>query len=1067
MLAAMKSKGNFVGEWGRKGCLAVLFSLFCTWGFSVNAVDLLSARNAAAPLSPTGNADSAVIAMSPDGRFVLLSSTACDLVTNDNARWTVDVFVRDRVANRTVLASPSCQVTGGAEGDSIAVGISTNGRYALFESLAADHVVNDTNGVNDVFVRDLQTQTTLLVSVATNGAVGSGGSSNAVMTPDGRFVAFVSSASNLVAGDTNGGPDLFLRDLQNQTTTMVSVGATNMNGKFGSPVITPDGRWVAFFSNARGMVVGITNISQGEIYLRDMTTGAMLWPSSNAIGLVRSVMTFNSVPVPTHPVISADGRYVAFSSGWTNGPFAPPNGTTPSVAILQFDATTLTTTIAATNGLPPSVFDDEIFGPEMTPDGQYIAYAARVTNGVSAFCSLRRWDRATGTNVLVSGTTNGVVVTNSMSLAPVFSSDGRYLVFVSDAPGLVTNQLAAGPHIYRRDLVANTTELVDVGLAGSGLNADHLFEPAQVSPDGRLIAFSSYDGDLVVDDTNGGVDAFIRDATTGTTELVSKRNASVQSVANNIPIVGPISQSGSGQRVAFATSAADVWAGDTNKEVDVFVWDAVTQTNLLVSVGLDGQPARGGSFYPQISQDGRYVLFSSTATNLVVSDTNVLFDVYRRDLETQQTILVSATTNGTSLSGYDVSDLAITPDARVAVFTARTNSGANHPLFWRDLVSGDTRQIASNVGYSRTLMVSADGQRVAYIGASTGNLLIWDATNGNTIYNTPGAVGAVSLAPSGNRVLYQGVLQSICYDLGAQSNIATWLGVLSFRDRINWGKDERFVAFSTSSALISSDTNATTDVYLVDLSTDTRSLISSRADGSGSGNAASDGPMISADGRVIAYRSLATDLLASPTSAPGLFLFDLATGSNQLFLAKSAIAGMSWFSAPQINSNGTLVVFRSVDGGLVPGDNNRGLDAFANGFSVMSTVDTDADGIPDWWMVRSFGHANGQSGDLSRANDDADGDGLTNGQEFLAGTDPTNSESELKIQITQPLPMITNVVLSWPGRVGKNYRVQFSDEVGASNWQNLSVPIQVMGGQAGVTASRTNGARVFRVRVEP
>src|SRR6185437_2636522 len=119
--------------------------------------------------------------------------------------------------------------TGGGNGDSFPTGISTNGQFALFESSASDLVANDTNIASDVFVRDLINGTTTLVSASMNGGVASSGSRGSVLTPDGRYVGFVGTASNLVAGDSNNIPDVFVRDLQAGITTWVSLGATPTN----------------------------------------------------------------------------------------------------------------------------------------------------------------------------------------------------------------------------------------------------------------------------------------------------------------------------------------------------------------------------------------------------------------------------------------------------------------------------------------------------------------------------------------------------------------------------------------------------------------------------------------------------------------------------------------------------------------------------------------------------------------------------------------------------------------------------------------------------------------------
>ena len=138
----------------------------------------------------------------------------------------MNVFLRDRTNATTTLVSVNLTGTNGGNGDSLPAGLSTDGRYVLFESSASDLVADDTNGVSDVFVRDMVTGTTMPVSVSTDGDLGNGASRSAVMTPDGRYVAFVSAANNLVPDDTNGIADVFLRDLQLGTTLLVSAGAS-------------------------------------------------------------------------------------------------------------------------------------------------------------------------------------------------------------------------------------------------------------------------------------------------------------------------------------------------------------------------------------------------------------------------------------------------------------------------------------------------------------------------------------------------------------------------------------------------------------------------------------------------------------------------------------------------------------------------------------------------------------------------------------------------------------------------------------------------------------------------
>jgi hypothetical protein len=159
--------------------------------------------------------------VSADGRYVLFSSTANDLLLATNNRPIpglalpkLNAFVRDRTNDVTTFVSVNLSGVGGANGDSFPTAISTNGSYVLFESTASDLVPGDTNGRADIFRRDLLTGTTILVSTNDNGGVGNGRSRSAVMTLDGRYAAFVSGATNLVAGDNNRIDDVFVRDLQ-------------------------------------------------------------------------------------------------------------------------------------------------------------------------------------------------------------------------------------------------------------------------------------------------------------------------------------------------------------------------------------------------------------------------------------------------------------------------------------------------------------------------------------------------------------------------------------------------------------------------------------------------------------------------------------------------------------------------------------------------------------------------------------------------------------------------------------------------------------------------------------
>src|SRR5262245_204041 len=274
------------GFWTLMLFMSLAFSL---WADSVP--QLLSIRDASIPLPVAGNGYSAAPYVSADGRFVVFTSSANDLVAGDNGMFGVDVFLRDRGSNTTVLVSANLDGTGGGDENSAGGMVSTNGRYVVFESEAEDLTLNDTNDVEDIFLRDLATGTTRLVSIAANGGSASAASSDPVITPDGRYVVLISAATNLVSNDTNGITDVFVRDMVGNTTFLVSTGATAnaaTSTSMSAPSMTPDGRYVAFVSNARNLAPGVPAATPSQVYVRDLIAGTNTWVSTNASAIAAS-----------------------------------------------------------------------------------------------------------------------------------------------------------------------------------------------------------------------------------------------------------------------------------------------------------------------------------------------------------------------------------------------------------------------------------------------------------------------------------------------------------------------------------------------------------------------------------------------------------------------------------------------------------------------------------------------------------------------------------------------------------------------------------------------------------
>jgi Tol biopolymer transport system component len=267
-----------------------------------STVELISRTPSAAP----GHLGSGGphLPVTPDGRFVAFDSLSADLVPGD-ANGVQDVFVRQRgPAPRTILVSVA--TTGAqANGPSITQAISADGRYVLFTADATNLVPGDTNGQRDVFVRDTRNRTTERVDVSTAGTQTNGYSPLAAMSGDARYVVFQSTATNLVSGDTNGAVDVFVRDRLSGTTERVSVdnaGQQLPNGGV-QPSISADGRYVVFSATGPGGVM--------QVYLRDRVARTTRLVSLNSAG----------VPADTGAglaSISPDGHLVLFASGAGN-----------------------------------------------------------------------------------------------------------------------------------------------------------------------------------------------------------------------------------------------------------------------------------------------------------------------------------------------------------------------------------------------------------------------------------------------------------------------------------------------------------------------------------------------------------------------------------------------------------------------------------------------------------------------------------------------------------------------------------------------------------------------------
>jgi Tol biopolymer transport system component len=270
----------------------------------------------ASDLGASGSGESSAPAISSDGRYVAFVSDAADLVADDNNLMS-DVFVYDRLSGQISMVSLSA--TGrAASGSSRAPSLSSSGRFIAFSSTASDLVLGDANNAEDVFVRDMQTGVTVRVSIGRSGENAQGESIDPVISANGRYVAFASTASNIANNDSNEASDVFVRDMQLGISSMISVTSSGGSGAGASdqPAMSADAQIVAFRTTAPDISAGAGVIAQ--VVVVDRTSQKTVTASGASGG---------GDGASWLPAVSANGRRVAFVSAASNLVSGDTNGT--------------------------------------------------------------------------------------------------------------------------------------------------------------------------------------------------------------------------------------------------------------------------------------------------------------------------------------------------------------------------------------------------------------------------------------------------------------------------------------------------------------------------------------------------------------------------------------------------------------------------------------------------------------------------------------------------------------------------------------------------------------------
>ena len=393
---------------------------------------------------------------------------------------------------------------------------SADGRYTVFASGATNLVEDDTNSVNDIFVRDSQSGVTKRVSVTGNGGQANGWSSSPTISGDGRFIVFYSVATNLVQGDTNDEADIFIHDsLIGETKRITGSNGEQANGWSSSPIISADGQYIAFTSWADNLVTSDQN-SERDVFVYNRLSGKIELVSKSSSGIHGN--NYSGV----HS-ISTDGRFVTFEStsdnlfqGDVSAYYHPDifihdrsNGETELISVSRFGGL----------AVGPANAQLSVSSSRVSTDGRYVTYTSNAINLIDQVLP----DRL---NLFVRDRRTNRTEFLTIGMRSKSSGDGRFVLFNSDATNLVDNDTNEERDLFVIDRDTGLTERINVSESGVQAN-DNAFNEFSISENGRFVVFDSAASNLVEKDSNASTDVFSVDIKGRFFAFENKINASV------------------------------------------------------------------------------------------------------------------------------------------------------------------------------------------------------------------------------------------------------------------------------------------------------------------------------------------------------------------------------------------------------------------------------------------------------------------------------------------------------------------------------------------------------------
>jgi Tol biopolymer transport system component len=878
-------------------------------------------------------------------------------------------------------------VSAGADGSlgnhgSYAGEMTADGRYVVFQSSASNFGPTDTNGLSDIYLRDLQADTNALISQSVSG-VGAGTdiSEFPEISDDGKWVAFMSYATNLVQNDTNFLRDVFAWNSDDNTVRLVSKGVNGgaVNAETTDFSLSSNGRFVLFTASGTNLVVP-NRTGGSDVYLHDLQNGTTRWVNAPVTNL--SGFTSNSA---SSAVLSADARFVFLLAS----PAAPNR---PAFVRIDLNDDTVLPVMTNLTAAPTA------FSASVSDDGQFAAFG----NGTNIWY----WRASTGIATRADVTTAGIGG-DGVSEAPVISRDGSKIAFMSTSSELVVGVGNGEPQVYVRDMTTGETKLVTHSPTGAA-TFDSAIASYEFSPDGSTLIFDSGSDELVAFDNNEEYDIFSWNFATGAISLVSNsRAASPSLTADGASSVSRNSISADGRFVAFR-SLAPLTEKDTNTLYDAYVYDWQLNTNILVSAGLDGfSTTNSFGAFPMISADGRFVAFESNARGLAgPEDNRVGTSVYIRDLQTG--VLVNA--SGTNTGSHTLQ--LITDNGRYVYFTSPTQ------LYRYDIVEKTHLLEATATSGHNLVRASSDGSRVVYREGL--NMYVRDYPDPRFLVQPNTSATSASLpmlTTNGATLVYLKPSLIIVTNIATGETNSFPLGAPAIAAAMS--ADGNVIAYQRW-------TNATHEIWVLDRLSGESRLISVGTGTSTNGNGDSTAPTASADGRYIAFESWASNLVPGDDNAlKDIFVYDRVTAQLSLVGGGNLISVNPFFGPGK-----SALVFTSFASDLVSGDLNDDADVFVAEFSAQPAGDSDGDGLDDAWEQSTFSTL------IHGANDDTDADGATNREEFLAGTNANSVTSSLGISDIE-VAADGSATVTFRSVPGKRYRLEFTSTLTPPLWNSI------------------------------